>query len=158
MNWVCQLIGDCYFKLIQYEQSLDFYYKVLLMEPNNIYCIYRVGVCNVLLEETNEAKKYFLRGIKIQPKNWIILKKLAHIYEIQEDISTAMTYYKQVLSLNKGDYDVMFRLFKLARISRSEELAEDLARKLYKESLNQDVLSVVKEFLQNKGLIHGSTG
>ena len=80
----------------QTDEAVKYLEQSLSMNPDNIECLYNLGIVYRDMENYPKALEIFQRANKVQPKNSKILYALAKTYE-QSDIKEAIRCYEQCL-------------------------------------------------------------
>lgn len=83
----------------KWNEGLALLQNAVNMDPNNDYYIVKIGEVFLDLKNNLKAKEYFNKAIQINPKNTIALKRIAKIYETENDIKNALTTYEQLYKL-----------------------------------------------------------
>lgn len=102
--------------LIYMEQIAD---AVLVLYPDHVESLSNRSICHMSLGEFEDALDVLLRAEKINPKDYIILANIAHVYMILEDIPNALKYY--TLMAKYGDDSAKeFAKDRIDKLSKSQ--------------------------------------
>ena len=78
----------------QTEDAIKYLEQSLSMNPDNIECLYNLGIVYRDLDNYPKALEIFQRAYKVQPTNSKILYALAKTYE-HTDVQEAIRFYEQ---------------------------------------------------------------
>ena len=84
-------IGDCYFRLKEYNKALENYKKVEWLQANSIN--YRLGLTHYFMGDYEKAKDYLLQALKMDAKKENVNYYLARIYDYQKNDKAALRCY-----------------------------------------------------------------
>jgi tetratricopeptide (TPR) repeat protein len=68
----------------QWLEAISLNEKILTQERTNISALLRLGYANLQQEDMKEAKKYYQKVLKLQPKNPVALENLERIIVLEE--------------------------------------------------------------------------
>ncbi|HIP48158.1 MAG TPA: tetratricopeptide repeat protein [Lutibacter sp.] len=103
-------IGTLHLSTNEYKKALNYFNKTakILEKLGNVQAVIttelNIAICYEHLQKRKEAKKLLEKLLvdtethKLQRKHSIVLAKLAKIYFLDEDLSTAMSFYKKALN------------------------------------------------------------
>ena len=77
------------------------YKKALLIKQDFIYALNNIANCFQRLRKYNEAKKYYLQAIKINPNVPILLDNYASVLKDMHNYHEAELYYKKAIRCDK---------------------------------------------------------
>ena len=81
-----------------------------------------IAKCLIIMDDTEKAKKYMLKLIDKYPNSYIGHKKLAEIYEKQNNLSGAIDEYVRAIEINTKDYNSYFKIANfLKELNRNDE-------------------------------------
>jgi tetratricopeptide (TPR) repeat protein len=106
----------------------------LLTIENSARAYSFLGLSYRNLGRFDEAKKYFEKGIKLDPHNTSCLFNLGFIAERQGDAQGAETYFQQVLHFNPDFPDALLELANLRIAAKKFPEAEELLRRYVRVS------------------------
>ncbi len=82
---------DCAINL-NWTKAIELNENIIKIDKKNIAAYLRLGFANLQSKKINEAKKYYLKAIKVQPKNHVALENLERIKAIE---GRANTHFKK---------------------------------------------------------------
>lgn len=71
-------IGYSYNALGKIEKALEWYTKAELFNPDSLWLIRRIALCNRLLNNHETAAEYYAKALQYDPENYNLLVNLAH--------------------------------------------------------------------------------
>ncbi len=77
----------------QYGVSLDYYVRALELKPDDLYILSRAGSICIVLGRYEDAFKYFLRGIEVDPNNGDNYYNLGNAYYFVQDYTKCLDMY-----------------------------------------------------------------
>ena len=126
-------LGESYFMSGKADKAVEAFKKLVAMEKSaRAYGFLGLSFRN--LGRFDEAKQYFLQGIKIDPKNASCLFNLGFIAERQGDAAEAEARFQETLRFNPDFPDAMLELANLRIAAGKRAEAVDLLRKYVKLS------------------------
>ncbi|KAL6076361.1 protein required for normal CLN1 and CLN2 G1 cyclin expression, variant 3 [Balamuthia mandrillaris] len=93
------------------NHALDFYWKVLLRNPNNIYAANGIGIIMAEKGNLNEAKDFFIKVRETTASMADVWVNLAHIYLAQGQFVNAIKMYQNCLRKFYDNKDPNILLF-----------------------------------------------
>ena len=130
------------------DLSLESYKKALSFDENDVKAIGNIG--NVLRSkgQVDEAKEYFKKALKLDPKNADIHKDLSVITKYDSDSHEHLTEMKALIEVEKSEKKKSNLAFALAKAcedikdysktSKYLKMANDLRRKEFNYTINKD--------------------
>lgn len=106
--------GICLLELKRYEDALQKFFQLDLMDTQSPKVWRAIGWCSFLLRKFDQAAQYFMQATAQapQPHDWL---NLGHIHLVQGRLRKAVAYYKEAAALAKadeeryGNFDSMFQ-------------------------------------------------
>jgi len=98
-----KLIGNIYFELGNYSDSLEHFLEYSESKPNDAEVLRDIGISYIEHGQYNKAKSYLERAIESDPNDSLTLAKLGSIYLDLDDFENAISFYESSLgkSVNK---------------------------------------------------------
>jgi tetratricopeptide (TPR) repeat protein len=128
-------LGECYFIAERVEKAIEIFGKLIELDPSaRSYSI--MGLSYRQLGRFDEARKYFLEGLKKDPQDASCLFNMGYIEEHQGNHQAAEKYFQQALGA-KGDHaEALLELANLRIAGKRYEEAAELLRKYVKVARN----------------------
>ncbi len=79
----------------QFEQSLEWYEKLLNETPNDVYALSRAGAVSVALKKFDEALGYFKHAVEVDPQNGDNYFNLGNAYFFHDNYQKALDLYAE---------------------------------------------------------------
>ncbi len=79
--------------------AIDYYQAALKGAPGNASLFNKIGMCQLLLQRSKEAKKTFERAIKVDPNHADAYSNLGVTYYEMHKYSAAIKYYEKAIAL-----------------------------------------------------------
>jgi len=128
-------LGECYFIAGNVEKAIEVFGGLIEMDPSARSYAF-MGLCYRHLGRFDEARKYFLEGLKKDPHDVSCLFNLGYIEEHQGNHETAEKYFREALRA-KGDHaEALLELANLRIAAKRHEEAAELLRKYVKVARN----------------------
>lgn len=96
-------IGLAHRQLLQYENSIKYFNKVLELEENQLDTLVELGLCHGSLENFNKSIEYYTKALQIGGENNEILCNLAMVYMEIGNYEKAKECLEHSLYLNADD-------------------------------------------------------
>lgn len=145
-------LGVIYTELHDWNTAINYYKKILEMDPNYSHAYYQLGVLYEDLNDLEAAKSYYQKAIGICKIDNLSLYNLANILDRQGDLDQAISLYYQIL---KTDPNHSYALNNLGAIyEQSEDF--DLALDLLKKSIENHPNYYLSHF--NMGVVYFAFG
>lgn len=116
------------------EQDQDFagalrlYQRALRHDPDSLSILEQVITLDIQLGRADEAGRYALKAVELDPSNALLLRRLALQLTDQGDLRGAVKLYQKALTLESGDDPKSAsRLLLLMEMGRLSFLSEDFA-------------------------------
>ena len=108
---------DSLYQAEQYMQALTLAKSCIEADSTDFNCYEKAGLSAFKLGNFLETKKALLKAEELQPDNMQVLKILANVYELEENVPKAIKYYNRMLkkdSTNSIFYRKLGQLFQKA--------------------------------------------
>lgn len=105
---VLTMLADSYRRTGRPMQAIDYYRKLLLVEPGKPEIYEYIGALYFNLRQYKEAEAYFVEAVKFNPKPFVSYINLGHIYFLQDSLQTALVYYTKALELRPNQIDALY--------------------------------------------------
>jgi tetratricopeptide (TPR) repeat protein len=128
-------LGESYFMAGKTDKAIEAFKKLIQTDPTARSYVF-LGVSYQHLGRFDEAKQYFLQGLKLDPHNTSCLFNLGFIAERQGDSAQAETLLQQALHYNPDYADALLELANLRILNKKYAEAAELLRKYVKVSRN----------------------
>jgi tetratricopeptide (TPR) repeat protein len=102
-------LGDCYFTEGKVDKAIEEFQTLIQLDPSASSYAF-MGLCYRHLGRFDEARKYFLEGLKRDPKNTSCLYNLGYMANRQGNIQEAANYLELALSVNPNLGDALYEL------------------------------------------------
>jgi len=96
-------IGLAYRNIGSFERALDYFKKVLDIQPNQVDTLNEIGLCYISIGKIDESIKYFEKALKIKENDSEILSNLGMAYLEKHDLVKAEEYLNKSIILNPED-------------------------------------------------------
>ena len=126
-------LGESYFMAGKAEKAIETFKKLLEVE-NSARSFAFIGLSYRNLGRFDDAKEYFQKGLKLDPKNSLCLFNLGFIAERQGDAARAEEMFQQTLRVNPDFPDALLELANLRTAAKRLPEAVDLLRRYVKVS------------------------
>ncbi|MGB9643016.1 MAG: tetratricopeptide repeat protein, partial [Candidatus Ratteibacteria bacterium] len=146
------ILCDLYVLTNQYEKALGSY-KILIEEfPSNFLLYFNSGLLLVKMNKMEEAEKYFLESIKLQPAFEKSYVQLASIYLQQNNDENAIEYYKKATEISPEDPVPYEKMVEIYMKQGDWNQVEAVLTKAIKKNLKSAMLNQIVGFIsfQNK--------
>ena len=128
-------LGECYFIAGKVEKAIEVFGRLIELEPSARSYAF-MGLSYRHLGRFDEARKYFLEGLKKDSLDASCLFNLGYIEEHQGNHQAAEKYFQEALRA-KGDHaEALLELANLRIAAKRYEEAADLLRKYVKVARN----------------------
>jgi tetratricopeptide (TPR) repeat protein len=119
-------IGDCYFKLEDYDQAETYYLKHLEFEPDNHDVIIAIGNCYGNRGDNETALEWYKKIDMDDIKSPVVLYNIGVFFYNSSQFDDAMMYFKKALEIKEDSLDALYQLALayLALGNRDAALAE----------------------------------
>lgn len=105
-------MGECLEELGHLEEAYEFYRKSTDLIPQLADAWIGRGIVNDLLGNTAQAKSEIKNAIRLEPTNYTYQHSLANVFENNNEIEEALTWYRKALEMNRLDGDLLLDYFK----------------------------------------------
>jgi len=94
-------LGESYFLAGEWQPAIDWFGKLVAIEPNNVHALTDIGTSNYNLGFTEEAKATWLKALEFDPKDAQVHYNLGFLYANAEpqDMAAAIEEWQTVLEL-----------------------------------------------------------
>ena len=94
----------------RFENALVHYRLLLEQTPNDVECLYHIGICEMALGHPEEARAYFERVLKENPEHIAALTNIAAIYHRLEARTKAYAYLEKAIAIAPEDANIQHML------------------------------------------------
>lgn len=98
---LCLNIGHCLLELERYDEALNYYYKVYYLEPSSSKVWRPIAWCLFAQGNYEQSRTFFEKIMNDKPTS-IDYLNFGHLAFAEGNISEALQYYKQSLSIENG--------------------------------------------------------
>lgn len=117
----------------QLPSIIEYYKRVLRIDPNDKSTLINLGVCYYRIKDYDNAYSCTSKAMQIDPNDGTIFRNMADIYFMKSDYEKAVTYYEKCI-LSKSDDSNMYNffgsaLFNLKRYNEAITVFEDGLKK-----------------------------
>ncbi|MGA8043605.1 MAG: tetratricopeptide repeat protein [Terracidiphilus sp.] len=121
-------LGESYFMAGKVDKAIEEFNKLVAVEGSaRSYAFLGLSYRN--LGRFDEAKSYFEKGLKLDPKNALCLFNMGYIAERQGDAADAESYFQQTLNTNPNFQDALLEMANLKIVARRFAEAEPFLRR-----------------------------
>lgn len=94
-------LGESYFLAGEWQSTIDWFGKLVAIEPNNVHALTDIGTSNYNLGFTEEAKATWLKALEFDPKDAQVHYNLGFLYANSEpqDMAAAIKEWQTVVEL-----------------------------------------------------------
>ncbi len=126
------LIGLCFFKEKNYEDSIHYLLEGLNVDEKNISILNSLGEVYFELKNLEKSEKYYTKALEINPDSHRSLNNLAGFYLETNNSEKALKLYKKALRISPNEPTILENISK-AYFSLNESLtAKELTKKALK--------------------------
>ena len=126
------LIGLCLFKERKYKESLDYLFKGLNINNDDLSLLNSLGEVYYEMRNLKESEKFYLRALDIEPNSHRTLNNIAGFYLETNNSEKALIFYEKALKLIPDEPTILENISK-AYFSLNKTV---LAKKLCKKALS----------------------
>ena len=112
-----KLIGNIYFELENYSDSLEHFLEYSESKPNDSEVLRNIGISYIEHSQFNKAKSYLERAIEINPNDSLTLAKIGSIYLNLDDFENAINFYESSLGKSANKFPVEWQNLGHAHLS-----------------------------------------
>ncbi|MBB6218229.1 tetratricopeptide (TPR) repeat protein [Anaerosolibacter carboniphilus] len=106
-------IGLGYRQLNQYDQAIEYFLKILRINPTQVDTLNELGICYGSLQDYINAEKYLKKALQFKPDDSEILCNLGMVYMEQGNLKSAREVFEQSIRENPEDEITIMCLAKL---------------------------------------------
>ena len=117
------------------EQAIEYYARVLALEPNNTGALNNIGSCYIHLHRPDEGVPYLERAIDLNPNTLEPHLNLAEHYMEEGQLDNASHHLTRAYALSKNDGFRMRRILLLPPVVDSEAHIDALRTRLHHDGL-----------------------
>ena len=102
-------MAKLYYKLAEWDKSLEYYKNTLDLSPNHddrVSIYNRMGDCYYHTKKWDKAMEYYNMVLKADKKNAVVMRQVGLVYEAKEDYEKAIQIYESALEINP-DYKAL---------------------------------------------------
>ncbi|MCG8570514.1 MAG: AAA family ATPase [Spirochaetes bacterium] len=146
-------MGNIYFDMKDYKNSIKCYQKTIKLEPDAYWAYYNIGLATLELDNSSDkaiehAKNWFKKAIRINPEYYPALNELGLYFLRKVDYKRAKEYFNRSIKSNTQYKYPYFNLSKLYKETKQNDKA-----KLYLiKAIRADANYIPA--LNNLGIIH----
>lgn len=118
-------IGLLYQKIGMYDNAIEYYDKLIKIEPANWIAWHNKALCLSKKHNLNDSVIAFEQSFLLNGKNAEALNQIGSLYMKSKDYSRAETYFKKAISVDQSH---VFSVFNLARVYFSTGKRNDAKR------------------------------
>ncbi len=148
-------LGIVNFNLKEYEKTIDYYKKILLIDGNNSEAYYSLGVCYQYMEKNELALEYYKKAVEFNPDNIGALNNLGLLYSALKNYEEAEKHFNNALKVNPEYFCTLLNLGGIRLgIDRFEEALQCFDRALtilLKDNTDNENIS---KAYTNIGVVH----
>ncbi len=100
-------IGNCYRKLKQFEEGVEYFQKALALQSHNFYALFGLADCYRGLQQQDLAIACWAKILDKDPRNKVVLTRVGDAYRSQEDFEKAEECYKKALETAFDEYAIL---------------------------------------------------
>jgi tetratricopeptide (TPR) repeat protein len=119
-------IGNCYRKLKQFDQGVEYFSMALGRESQNFYALFGLADCYRGMNSPERSLEYWNRILQKDPNNKVILTRAGDAYRRQDLLDEAENCYHRALNIEYDSYAVLG----LASINKIKQRYEEAAQSL----------------------------
>ncbi len=133
-KFVYTKLAHCYFKTWEFEKAKSTYHQLIEMDEDNHEAYFNLGQVFAKDRQIDSAKYYIKKSIEVQKVTFEKeYSSLAHLYRSEDDLATALKYYKLAANEDPTDPILYYQICALI-----DETTDDAAKKLmYYERYNK---------------------
>ena len=121
-------LGDCYFTVGKTDQAIQEFQTLIELAPNAASYAF-MGLAYRHLARYDEARKYLLKGLQLDPRNPACLFNLGYIEARQGDLAPAQAHMELALKANPDYDDALIELATIRMKQKEYEEALPLLRR-----------------------------
>ena len=145
-------IGNCYYKLKEYDNAIKYYNMAADRAPDNFYVLFGLANCYRGISDYKKSIEYLDKVLKKDSRNQVILSRLGDLYANISEFKKAKEYYVQALKI-KFDVFATFGMARLAyREGRYDDAITELAQLLRHTQISTRVHRELEQYAQDPNL------
>lgn len=102
--------ADNLFMEEEFEEAIQIYQEALIIKPNSLEVLNKLGQAFCYVEEFEEAVGYFKQAIELRPQSPEAYFNLGVTYDLIEKFDEAIQCYEKLTVLTPNDADVFYNL------------------------------------------------
>jgi tetratricopeptide (TPR) repeat protein len=107
------LLGNLHLSLVRLDDALGYFRQAVMIEPENNYYLYKVGVALQNSGETEKAVDAYSHSLMIDPKFADAHYRHGECLEVLGDAMQALAYYRQAVTLLPNHMDAVLAVDRL---------------------------------------------
>ena len=123
------IIGLCLFKEGKYKESLEYLYKGLSFNSNDLSLLNSIGDVYYEMRNLEESEKFYLKALEIEPNSHRALNNIAGYYLETNNSEKALIYYEKALKVFPDEPTILENISKTYFTLNKNELAKKLCKK-----------------------------
>jgi len=94
-------LGESHFQAAEWQQSIDWFTKLLAVQPNNVHAVTDIGTANLNLGRDDAAKEAWMKALAADPNDPQVHYNLGFLYARSEppDLKAAVAEWETVVKL-----------------------------------------------------------
>lgn len=120
--------GDNYRELA--KQAMDWYERVVKLNPWSSYGYMRYGWCLDWLGQTAESQRYFDRAAQLEPNGYYVAANIGLHYVATGDLAAAKQLFERSLHLESKENDIARTYLQIVRARMMEAATNEFSAKL----------------------------
>lgn len=104
-------IGHCHLELKNYNEALKYYYKVDYLDTESHKAWRPIAWCSFLTGRYDQARNYYKKILSDSPSIQDFINA-GHTEWVLQNMQQALTYYKQAIETEKGNWDSFYEQFR----------------------------------------------
>ncbi len=127
--YVLNNLASFYSETEKYRDAIDCYKRILELNPENFSSLTNIALLSMQLGDKSRARLYFLKALKLDSSNYLILRILVRMYLVDEDYQRALTILDQSLVHYPDEPDVLLDLAYVTANLNQDDKATDFLQK-----------------------------
>lgn len=141
-------LGMCFTELGQAGKAIPLLKRCAELKSDFDNAFVALGFAYEKTNDTENAKKYFLEAIKIEPNNSYALRNLGGLFGKSSDLEKAIYYLEKSYRINPSDPMTVYGLGHIYKIIEEYEKADEFFRKVLTLEAPENLKDLAKDGLR----------
>jgi tetratricopeptide (TPR) repeat protein len=125
-----------------WDDAAKIYRSILLINANDFYANYRMGVISLTLQNINDAYTYLQTAMRLQDNDANVMHQMGVILFTTGKYPQALEYLQKAVALKKNDASTYYYIaLCYEELNKFQEAEDNYQQALLKDPTNQDITS-----------------